>query len=75
MKILDWIRIAKISDPFNTKTRMQNLRLAYAKNVSRGWPMQVVARLEICTMRMNIVLYYCTLLLTSSSKPVTRPTV
>ena len=38
--------------------------------------MQAVARLEICAMRrgLNIVLHYCTLLLTSSSSPVTRPT-
>ena len=33
----------------------------WLQNVSRGWPMQAVARLEICTMRINIALYYCTL--------------
>jgi len=43
------------------------------QKVSRGWPVQAVARLEICTMRIHIVLYYCTLFLTSSSNPVTRP--
>ena len=47
----------------------------WVQNVSRSWPMQAVARLEICTMRINVVLHYCTLLLTSSSNPVTRPTV
>jgi len=34
----------------------------YGKNVSRGWPMQAVARLQVCTMRINTELYYCTLL-------------
>jgi len=30
----------------------------WLQNVSRGWPMQAVARLEICTMRINIA--FCT---------------
>jgi len=48
----------------------------WLQNVSRGWPTQAVARLKICTMQTNIVLYYCTLLLTSSSNLVaTRPTM
>jgi len=33
-------------------------------NVSRGSPMQMVAILEIRTIQMHILLYYCTLLLT-----------
>ena len=51
------------------------LRSVWLQNVSGGWPMQAVARLEICTMQINIVLHYCTLLLISPSNPVTRPTV
>ena len=38
------------------------LCLVWLQNVSRGWPMQAVARLEVCSMRINIVLHCCTLL-------------
>jgi len=47
----------------------------WLQNVSRGWPIQAVAGLQTCTMRINMVLYNCTLLLTLSSNPVTRPAV
>jgi len=43
-------------------------RLAYA---SGGYGLEI---LEICTMPINIVLFYCTLLQTSLSNPVTRRT-
>ena len=29
----------------------------WLENMSEGWPMQVVARLEICTMQINILLH------------------
>jgi len=47
---------------FKTATIGANIQLCsgWLQNVSSGWPMQAVARLEICTMRINIVLYYCT---------------
>jgi len=38
------------------------LCLVWLQNVIRGWPMQTVARLEICTMRIKTVLHSCTLL-------------
>jgi len=45
-------------------TIRENIQLCsvWFENVSRGWPKQAVARLEICTMQINVVLYYCTLL-------------
>jgi len=61
---------------FKAATIRANIQLCsvWHQNVSWDWPMQAVTRLEICTMRINIVLYYWTLLLTSSSNPVTRAT-
>ena len=62
---------------FKAATIRPNIQLCsgWLQNVSRGLPIQVVARLKICTSdnaNKHCILYYCTLLLTSWSNPVTR---